>query len=97
MQLRSLPVRKDDEVIVVRGNYKGREGKIVEVYRRKWVIHIERITRDKINGIFCASIEIWLTLFRRAGQCWHPPVERGLDQVEAGQGPQESVGTQRPF
>jgi large subunit ribosomal protein L26e len=37
-------------VVVVRGSYKGREGKIVQVYRKKWVIHIERLTRDKING-----------------------------------------------
>mmetsp|Transcript_25470 Transcript_25470/g.55377 ORF Transcript_25470/g.55377 Transcript_25470/m.55377 type:complete len:146 (-) Transcript_25470:58-495(-) len=49
-QVRAVPVRKDDEVQVVRGTYKGREGKIVQVYRRKWVIHIERITREKVNG-----------------------------------------------
>ncbi|KAI4330738.1 hypothetical protein MLD38_028995 [Melastoma candidum] len=48
--VRSMPVRKDDEVQVVRGTYKGREGKVVEVYRRKWVIHVERITREKVNG-----------------------------------------------
>ncbi|XP_071706978.1 large ribosomal subunit protein uL24z [Rutidosis leptorrhynchoides] len=48
--VRSMPVRKDDEVQIVRGTYKGREGKIVQVYRRKWVIHIERITREKVNG-----------------------------------------------
>ncbi|KAJ8645142.1 hypothetical protein MRB53_006890 [Persea americana] len=48
--VRSVPVRKDDEVQVVRGTYKGREGKVVQVYRRKWVIHVERITRDKGNG-----------------------------------------------
>ena len=48
--VRSMPVRKDDEVQVVRGTYKGREGKVVQVYRRKWVIHIERITREKVNG-----------------------------------------------
>ncbi|KAK9066925.1 hypothetical protein SSX86_014249 [Deinandra increscens subsp. villosa] len=47
---RSIPVRKDDEVQVVRGTYKGREGKVVQVYRRKWVIHVERITREKVNG-----------------------------------------------
>ena len=35
---------------VVRGNYKGREGKVVQVYRKKWVIHIERITREKASG-----------------------------------------------
>lgn len=47
---KSMPIRKDDEVMVTRGTYKGREGKVVEVYRRKWVIHIERIQREKVNG-----------------------------------------------
>ena len=45
-----MPIRKDDEVTVVRGSFKGREGKVVQVYRKKWVIHIERITREKVNG-----------------------------------------------
>jgi large subunit ribosomal protein L26e len=48
--VRSIPVRKDDEVMVVRGTYKGREGKIVQVYRKKWVIHIDRVSREKVNG-----------------------------------------------
>lgn len=48
--VRSIPVRKDDEVQVVRGTFKGREGKVVQVYRKKWVIHIERVTREKVNG-----------------------------------------------
>ncbi|KAK9826343.1 hypothetical protein WJX74_010853 [Apatococcus lobatus] len=48
--VRSVPIRKDDEVTVVRGTYKGREGKVVQVYRKKWIIHIERITREKVNG-----------------------------------------------
>ncbi|GAB2232939.1 hypothetical protein Droror1_Dr00012008 [Drosera rotundifolia] len=48
--VRSVPIRKDDEVQVVRGTFKGREGKVVQVYRKKWVIHIERITREKVNG-----------------------------------------------
>ncbi|KAF7722372.1 60S ribosomal protein L26B [Apophysomyces ossiformis] len=47
---RSIPIRKDDEVMVVRGTYKGREGKVVQVYRKKWVIHIERVSREKVNG-----------------------------------------------
>ena len=51
--MRAVPIRKDDEVQVVRGNYKGREGKVVQVYRKKWVIHIERITREKVNGECC--------------------------------------------
>ena len=45
-----MPVVKGDKVKVLRGNYKGKEGKVVEVYRKKWVIHIEGITRDKVNG-----------------------------------------------
>lgn len=47
---RSMPVRKDDEVQVVRGNYKGREGRVIQCYRKKYVIHIDRITREKVNG-----------------------------------------------
>ncbi|KAG5647269.1 60S ribosomal protein L26B [Asterophora parasitica] len=47
---RSLPVRKDDEVRIVRGKYKGREGKVTQVYRKKWVIHVDRVQRDKSNG-----------------------------------------------
>lgn len=45
-----MPVRKDDEVIITRGSYKGREGRITSVYRKKWFVHIERVTKDKVNG-----------------------------------------------
>ena len=45
-----MPIRKDDEVVVVRGEFKKREGKVTQVYRKKYVIHIERCTRDKANG-----------------------------------------------
>merc|ERR1711918_251206 len=48
--VKSMPIRKDDEVIVMRGSNKGREGKVVQVYRKKYVIHIERVTREKSNG-----------------------------------------------
>merc|ERR1719353_490803 len=48
--VRSMPVRKDDEVMVVRGIYKNREGKVTACYRGKYVIHVERITRYKANG-----------------------------------------------
>eukprot|EP01024_Parvocaulis_polyphysoides_P056477 TRINITY_DN59679_c0_g1_i1.p1 TRINITY_DN59679_c0_g1~~TRINITY_DN59679_c0_g1_i1.p1 ORF type:complete len:164 (-),score=23.78 TRINITY_DN59679_c0_g1_i1:117-557(-) len=48
--VRSVPIRKSDEVTVVRGTFKGREGKVITVYRKKWVIHIERLTREKANG-----------------------------------------------
>ncbi|KAJ9656135.1 60S ribosomal protein L26A [Neophaeococcomyces mojaviensis] len=48
--VRSIPIRKDDEVTVVRGSQKGREGKITSVYRLKYLIHIERVSREKSNG-----------------------------------------------
>merc|ERR1711915_810450 len=49
--VRSMPVRKDDEVIVTRGYYKGQQtGKVTQVYRKKYVIYIERIQREKANG-----------------------------------------------
>ena len=42
--VRSMPVRKDDEVQVVRGHYKGQQvGKVVNCYRSKFRIYIERI------------------------------------------------------
>ncbi|KAH0605391.1 uncharacterized protein H6S33_004613 [Morchella sextelata] len=48
--VRSIPIRKDDEVMITRGFHKGSEGKVVSVYRLKYVIHIERLNREKVNG-----------------------------------------------
>merc|ERR1739838_328099 len=49
--VRSLPIRKDDEVMVVRGHFKGqRTGKIVQVFRKKFVVRVERMQREKVNG-----------------------------------------------
>ncbi|MBZ3884815.1 60S ribosomal protein L26 [Sciurus carolinensis] len=53
----SLPIPKDDEVQVVRGHYKGPQiGKVVQVYRKKYVIYIERVQQEKANGttVMCA-------------------------------------------
>ena len=52
-QVRSMPLRRDDEVIVVRGHDKRKstgEGKVTAVYRKKYVIHVERVTKEKTNG-----------------------------------------------
>merc|ERR1711976_288446 len=39
--VRSLPIRKDDEVMVVRGHFKGQQtGKVVQVFRKKFVIRV---------------------------------------------------------
>uniref|UniRef100_A0A2K6JMA9 KOW domain-containing protein n=1 Tax=Rhinopithecus bieti TaxID=61621 RepID=A0A2K6JMA9_RHIBE len=47
----SMPIRKDDEFQVVRGHYKGQQiVNVVQVYRKKYVIYIERVQREKANG-----------------------------------------------
>ncbi len=48
--VRSMPVRKDDEILIARGMYKTREGKITACYRKKMVVHVANITREKANG-----------------------------------------------
>ncbi|GAA6000003.1 hypothetical protein JCM10207_006008 [Rhodosporidiobolus poonsookiae] len=47
---RSIPIRKDDEVKIVRGTYKGREGKITQVSRKSWSIAVDRVEREKGSG-----------------------------------------------
>lgn len=49
-EVRAIPVRKGDTVKVMRGIFKGREGKVQTVYRKRWCIHIEKITKEKTNG-----------------------------------------------
>ncbi|XP_022669910.1 60S ribosomal protein L26-like isoform X2 [Varroa jacobsoni] len=49
--VRSMPIRKDDEVQIMRGHHKGQQvGKVVQVYRRRYCIYIERIQREKADG-----------------------------------------------
>merc|ERR1712034_291009 len=40
--VRSLPIRKDDEVMVVRGHFKGQQ--------TGNVVHVHRMQREKVNG-----------------------------------------------
>lgn len=49
-KIKSIPIRKDDEVLITRGSFKGREGKISEVYRLKYAIRVEKVTKEKANG-----------------------------------------------
>merc|ERR1719488_274972 len=51
---KSVPVRKGDTVLIKcgskEGGVKGKTGKILTVYRRRWCIHVEKVVRDKKNG-----------------------------------------------
>lgn len=49
-KVRSLPIRTGDVVRVMRGDYKGVEGKVTRVDRKKYRIYIEGITRQKVDG-----------------------------------------------
>lgn len=48
--VRALPIRKDDEVVILRGTRKGSKGKVIQVHRKKWAIHVDKITKNKANG-----------------------------------------------
>ena len=52
-----MPIRKDDEVQIVRGHDKNRDGKVIQVYRKKFVIHVERVVREKGNGTCQFSLD----------------------------------------
>nr|XP_051711114.1 60S ribosomal protein L26-like [Oryctolagus cuniculus] len=52
-----MPIQKDDEVQIVRGHYKGEKiGKVVQIYRKKYIIHIEQVQREKASGTFHVGI-----------------------------------------
>lgn len=46
---RALPVRKGDTVRIMRGGFRGREGKVVSVNRMKGTVVIEGITIEKTD------------------------------------------------
>ena len=66
--VRSIPIRKDDEVMVTRGHYKGQQtGKVLQCYRRKFAIHVERIQREKANG---ATVNVGLHPSKVSAVLW---------------------------
>ena len=48
--VRSLPVRREDEVQIMNGVWKGNKGKITQVYRLRNCIYIEKVSKNKANG-----------------------------------------------
>ncbi len=49
-KVRSMTLRSGDTVRIVRGDYKGYEGKVLRVDRKKYRVFIEGITREKADG-----------------------------------------------
>ena len=50
LKRRSLPVRKGDEVRIMRGKFKGISGKISRVDLKKLKVYIENVKRKKVSG-----------------------------------------------
>ena len=48
--VRSLPIREGDKVRVMRGDFKGKEGKVVDVDLKRYRINVEGATQKKVNG-----------------------------------------------
>jgi len=48
--VKSLPIRKNDEVRILKGKARKKTGKVVQVYRRRWCIYVDKVQRDKQNG-----------------------------------------------
>jgi large subunit ribosomal protein L24 len=46
----SLRIRKNDNVKVMRGEYKGIEGKVTKIFTDSGRINIDGVTREKISG-----------------------------------------------
>ena len=48
--IRSVPIRKNDEVLIRVGKHNSKEGKVTLVSRAKYIINVEKISREKTNG-----------------------------------------------
>jgi large subunit ribosomal protein L24 len=47
---RAIPIRKGDTVRVLRGEFKGVQGKVINVDRKRMRVFIENVTRKKVDG-----------------------------------------------
>ena len=46
----SVPVRKGDTVMIMRGDRKGSEGKVNQIDRKNYRIFVDGATREKVDG-----------------------------------------------
>ena len=49
-KIRALPIKRGDEVKILKGKAKGKSGKVVQVYRKRNVIYVDKVNREKQNG-----------------------------------------------
>lgn len=49
-KVRSVPIKRGDEVKILKGKAKGKSGKVVQVYRKRNVIYVDKVNGEKQNG-----------------------------------------------
>jgi len=49
-KIRSIPLRKGDEVEVLRGKFRGKKGKVIKIDLKNYKIYVEGVTRKKTTG-----------------------------------------------
>jgi large subunit ribosomal protein L24 len=47
---RNLPIRVGDTVLVIRGDFKGVEGKVIRVDRKKFKVYVDAAVRKRSDG-----------------------------------------------
>jgi len=45
----ALPIRKEDEVIIMRGLFKGKNGKIIQCQRKNFKVFVDKLVKTKTN------------------------------------------------
>jgi ribosomal protein uL24 len=66
MALDQLPIRKDDEVVVVRGTNKGHKGKVIQVQRTKLQFILINLQKIKLMVLHIKSQFILLMSHNKA-------------------------------
>jgi large subunit ribosomal protein L24 len=62
---RSIALRKGDTVKILRGSFKGKEGKITNINRETGKIYVEKVIRKKSDGTeFNVAIDPSVTIVR---------------------------------
>ena len=58
-KIRSLPIKRGDEVKILKGKSKNKSGKVVQVYRKRYFIYVYKVQREKQNSqMFFLSIKL---------------------------------------
>jgi large subunit ribosomal protein L24 len=47
---RSIPLRREDEVKVVRGEFKGKTGKVIKIDLKKLKVFVDNVKKKKVSG-----------------------------------------------